>query len=167
MRVSRTMLIFLVLLLASAGIAAQKHPVETNDDAETAAIHDYRLSLDKLERAAAAGDEILKLRATEPNLAKEIDDAFSQEPPLDEHARNIDSKFPQIAAILRAHGFTTREFLIIRFALVVDLYYVESKKEDGKPIDPENVLPANVALIEKNLERIRALALRTFAGLEN
>jgi hypothetical protein len=161
------MLYSLVWLLASAGIAAQKHPIETSDDAETAEIHGYRLSLDKLERAAAAGDEILKLRATDPNLAKEIDVAFSQEPPLDEHARNIDSIFPQIAAILRAHGFTTREFLIIRFALVVDLYYVESKKEDGKPVDPENVVPANVALIEKNLERIRALAIRIFAGLEN
>lgn len=167
MSVSRTMLYFLVLCLACAGTAAQKHPIETREDAETAEIHGYRLSLDKLERAAAAGDEILKLRATDPNLAKEIDDAFSQEPPLDEHARNIDSRFPQIAAILRAHGLTTREFLIIRFALVADLYYVESKKEDGKPVDPENVVPANVALIEKNLERIRALAIRIFAGLEN
>jgi hypothetical protein len=167
MRVPRTMLYFLVLLLASAGIAAQKHSIETSDDAETAEIHGYRLSLDKLERAAAAGDEILKLRATDPNLAEAIDGAFSQEPPLDEQARNIDSKFPQVAAILRAHGFTTREFLIIRFALVVDLYYVESKKEDGKPVDPENVVPANVALIEKNLESIRTLAIRIFAGLEN
>lgn len=167
MRVPRTMLYFFVLLLASAGIAAQKHPIEASDDAETAEIHGYRLSLGKLERAAAAGDEIQKLRAADPKLAKEIDEVFTQEPPLDEHARNIDTKFPQIAAILRTHGFTTREFLIIRFALVVDLYYVEGKIGDGTPVDPENVLPANVALIENNLERIRALALRIFAGLED
>jgi hypothetical protein len=167
MRAPATQLSLLILLFASAGVAAQKHPIESGDDAETAEIHGYRLSLDKLERAAAAGDEIMKLRASDPNLANEIDEAFSQEPPLDEHARNIDSKFPQIPAILRAHGLTTREFLIIRFALVVDIFYVESKKEDGKPIESENVLPANVALIQKNLERIRALALRIFAGLEN
>ena len=167
MRVPRTTLYLIVLLLASAGGAAQKHPIEPSDDAETTEIHGYRLSLDKLERAAAAGDEILKLRVTDPKLAKEIDDAFSQEPPIDEHARNIDSRFPQIAAILRAHGFTTREFLIIRFALMLDFYYVESKKEDGKPIDSEDVVPANVALIEKHFERIRALAIRIFAGLED
>ncbi len=167
MRVPKPLLYLTLLLLAPAGIAAQKRPMETSDDAETAAIHDYRLSMDKLERAAAAGDEILKLRATDPKLAEEIDDAFGQEPPLDEHARNINSRFPQIGAILRTHGFTTREFLIIRFALTMDFYFVESKEEDGEPIDPKNVLPANVALIEMNLERIRGLAVRIFAGLDN
>lgn len=167
MGVLGTTLLSLVLLLAPEGIAAQNHPIESGDDAEKAEIHGYRLSVDKLERAAAAGDEIQKLRANDANLDKEIDEAFWREPPLDEHARNIDSKFPQIAAILRAHGFTTREFFLVRYALMRDCYFVESKKEDGKPVDPEDVLPANVKLIEKDLERIRALAIRIFAGDTN
>ena len=163
MRALKVMLCLLVFLVIPAGIGARKHPVETPEDAERAEIHDYRLSLDKLERAAEAGDEILKLCTADPNLAGKVDEVFAKEPPLDEQARNIESELPQIAAILHAHRLTTREFLLIRFALVLDLFYVESKMEDGKPVDPEDCLPANVALIEKNLEHIRALGIRIFA----
>ena len=158
---------FLAFFFVSTWTAAQKSSIKSPDDAETAAIHDYRLSMSRLERAAAAGDEILKLRSTDPALAKQIDAAFIHETPLDDQARTIDSQLPQVATILRAHGFTTREFLIVRFALVMDVYYVDSKQEDGTAIDPEAVLPANVAFLEKNLAQVRALAIRIFAGLEN
>lgn len=160
-------MLFLAFLFASTWTAAQKTPIASSGDAETAAIHDYRLSMGSLERAAAAGDEILKLRSTDPALAQQIDEVFIHETPLDEQARSIDTQLPQIAAILRAHGFTTREFLIVRFALVMDLFYVEGQREDGTAIDPEAVLPANVAFIEKDFDRVRALALRSFAGLGN
>jgi len=146
-------------LMAPSTLGAQtKKPSDSPDQKEYSA---YVLTMDKIHRLADATKELKEWQEKNPQAAKEMDenqagDAAS----LSEQAKLFDSKFPAGSAILKKHGFATREYLLALYAYIQSVTIVSMKKS-GQLSDPSKVEgvvnSANLALVEKNWDEIQKL----------
>jgi hypothetical protein len=72
----------------------------------------------------------------------------------------IDSKCPQAPAIIKKHGFTTREYLVGLYTFIQS-WVVVGMKKSGQAIDPSKmgdvVSPATYELVDKNWDEISKL----------
>jgi hypothetical protein len=81
--------------------------------------------------------------------------------PMDQQAKNIDANFPQVAAIIRGHGLTTREFILVTVAFVNDVTFVGMKKQGViKDYPPNSVTPENAAFVEANFDKLQQIGQR-------
>jgi hypothetical protein len=143
-------------VLASVSFAGQssKHGPDSPDQKELLA---YNLSMDKIQRLADTYKEMQAYQQKHPETAK--DDSGSGKDINDQVAK-LEAKDPEAVAIMKKHGFTTREFVVAMFTLIQATMIVGSKK-DGHPIDPakanELVNPANQELVDKNWDAIQKI----------
>jgi hypothetical protein len=114
--------------------------------------------MDKVEKLAAAMDAVNKLRASDAALKAKMDATSSNNLPIDQQARNIDSSFPQVAAVIHSHGLTTREFILVSIAFINDVTFVGMKKQGViQAYPPNSVTPQNAAFVEANWDKLQAL----------
>jgi hypothetical protein len=143
-------------VLASASFAGQstKHGPDSPDQKELLA---YNLSMDKIQRLADTYKEMQAYQQKHPETAK--DDQGGGKDISDQVAK-LEAKDPEAVAIIKKHGFSTREFIVAMFALIQTTMIVGSKK-DGHPIDPakanELVNQANQELVDKNWDAIQKI----------
>ena len=121
------------------------------------------LTLDKAEKTATAMQSINHLIASNPSLNAAMDAGSDTtgKKPITQQAHDIDSQYPQIAAIIHANGLTTRDFIVMTGAIINDMGWVSMKKSGMvQAYPPGMITPANAALIEGNWDAFQALTAK-------
>jgi hypothetical protein len=153
--------IALVALAASAPTRALAAGQGDNNP-DVIEIRHYKLTMDVAQKTAAAMQKINQLIVANPSLNAAIGaNNDTQSKPLTQQAQDIDTKYPQIAAVIRANGLATREFLVATGALINDMGWVGMKKGGMvQAYPPGMITPENAALIEGNWEAFQALGAK-------
>jgi hypothetical protein len=139
-----------------AGVAADDSP-------DVVEVRHYKLTMEKAQKTAAAMQTINQLVAANPSLNAALDAGSSTtgKKPITEQAADIDSKYPQIAAIIHTNGLATREFIVVTGALLNDLGFVMMKKQGMiKDYPPGMITAENIALIEGNMPAFEEIAAK-------
>lgn len=147
-------------LLVSSSLAVQTKK-EAADNPEQTELLSYQLTMDKIHRLMDTTKELKQWQDKNPDATKELgenqpNDASS----ITKQTKLIDSKYPQASAIIKKHGFTTREYLVALYTFIQSSVVVGMKKS-GQAIDPSKmgdvVSPGNFELVEKNWDEISRL----------
>jgi hypothetical protein len=141
---------------APAGVAGDDSP-------DVIEVRHYKLTLEKAQKTAVAMQSINQLVVANPSLNAALDAGSSTtgKKPITEQAADIDSKYPQIAAIIHTNGLATREFIVITGALINDLGFVMMKKQGMiKDYPPGMITAENIALIEGNMPAFEEIAAK-------
>ncbi len=162
MRVREALSVFAgvaVVALATA-MNAQGGPSDNPDVNE---VRNYALTLDKAQKAATAMQSINQLIAANPSLNAAMDQSANStgKETITQQAQSIDSKYPQISAIIHANGLETREFIVITGAIINDVGFV-GMKEQGiiSSYPPNSITAANATLVEANWAAFQAIAAK-------
>jgi hypothetical protein len=134
-----------------------------SDTPDVIEVRNYVLTLDKAQKAATAMQSINQLIAANPSLNAALDagSGTTGKETITQQAQTIDSKYPQISAIVHANGLETREFIVLTGAIINDVGFV-GMKEQGmiSSYPPNSISPANARLIEANWAAFQALAAK-------
>ncbi len=135
------------------------HAQMDDNNPDVAEIRHYRLTMDKLEKAADASQQSNALLASDPALKKRVDaDTNSNDETIDQKARRFDTSFPTIAAVVRRNGLTTREYVVVSLALMNDYMIVGMKKQGAIKAYPANsITPENAAFVEQNFDKLKPI----------
>ena len=142
-----------IVALATSASCAPLAGFAANENSDVVEVRQYILTLDKAQKTGKAMYVINQLVAANPSLNAALDAGSSStgKKPITQQAQDIDSKYPQIAAIIHANGLATREFLVVTGAIINDLGIVGMKKQGLIPAYPPNsITPGNAAFIEQN-----------------
>jgi hypothetical protein len=157
----------MVLLAAAAmgapGAGAPRAAGAGDDDPDVIEVRHYALTLDKANKTATAMQSINQLVAANPSLNAAMDAGSSTtgKKPITQQAHDIDSQYPQIAAIIHANGLATREFIVLTGAIINDVGWVGMKKSGMvQAYPPGMITPENAALIEGNWDAFQAIAAK-------
>ena len=114
-------LLVLATLFSPAFQARAQMPRDNPDLTEV--LH-YSLTMDKVDKMAAAMDAINKLRASDPAMKARMDAADYSKLPIDQQAKNVDANFPEVTALIHSNGLSTREFILATLAFINDVGFV-------------------------------------------
>jgi hypothetical protein len=134
-----------------------------DNNSDTNEIRHYQLTIDKAQQAATALQGINQLVASNPSLNAALDAGSEStgKKPITEQAQDVDSKFPQISAIIKQNGLATREFIVITGAIINDLSWVGLKKKGMIKDYPAGMItPENATLIESNWDAFEQIAAK-------
>jgi len=157
-----------MLAVAAALSAGQSNSAANQQVADVKEVHDYQLTMDKLNRFENAAKAVKKILAENASAQQKLDsDSQNSAGPnsFAQSAAAID-KQPQLTAAIKASGFTTHEYIVITYALMASESYVDMKKSNPNTPMPAYVSPANAAFAEANFARIQALG-PTLSGSSN
>ena len=130
------------------------------EEPDKAEIRNCLLTMRNVEQTIAATDAIKKsAKSATPELRQRIE-RIKWEPPSNEHAQEIDKNFPQVATAIRRSGLTTRDYMLIRIAFLIDAYLVSSEKSSGSPADEDAVLPQNREFLNAHINQLKNLLQR-------
>jgi hypothetical protein len=121
----------------------------------------YELTMDKIHRLVDSTKELKEWQDKNPQQAKELNESpLGDSSSITQQTKLIDSKLPQASAIIKKHGFSTREYLVALYAFIQSSVIVGMKKS-GQAVDTSKmtdvVSPGNVDLVEKNWAEISKL----------
>ncbi|MBB3226005.1 hypothetical protein FHW69_000595 [Luteibacter sp. Sphag1AF] len=139
----------------AAAPAASANPASAIPEADRKAIQNYNLNDDVFNRIIAVSREA-KAKGIKP-------DQGSMDPSkihsLDDLAAAVVGADSRIGPLIKAHGFTPREFLLANLAVTNAVMASQAKNdpEMAKYIDPSKVNQANVAFIDSHKAQIEAL----------
>jgi hypothetical protein len=152
------MTLTLIPLLAALVLAA---PAPKAHDAgkpspDEPAIHDFVLTLDNVHKYAEVAKHAQAAAATDKALAAEMKtigetDAYNVEKAA------LMEKSPHVAAFLKSHGMTAREFVLIPMTLLTAGLAMAAEDMKGKP--PAFVNPVNVKFVREHRAEIEKLHL--------
>jgi phenylacetate-coenzyme A ligase PaaK-like adenylate-forming protein len=126
-------------------------------------VRHYKLTLEKAQKTATAMQSINQLVAANPSLNAALDagSGTTGKKAITQQAQDIDAKYPQIAAIIRTNGLTTREFIVATGALINDIGWVMMKKQGMvKDYPPGMITAENAALIEGNMAAFQEIGAK-------
>jgi hypothetical protein len=157
--------VYLLTGVAIVALAAAATGTARASGAETVSADDYEvrhyvLTMDKAQRTATALQAINQLVAANPSLnaAMDASSGTTGKKPITQQAHDIDTQYPQVAAIIHKNGLATREFIVVTGALINDLGWVTMKKQGMiKSYPPGMITPENAALIEANWPAFQAI----------
>lgn len=133
------------------------------EDPDVVEVRSYVLTLDKAEKTATAMQSINQLVAANPSLNAAMDNSGNTtgRKPITQQAQDIDSQYPQIAAIIHANGLQTREFIVITGAILNDVGFVGMKKQGMiSTYPPNSITAANAAFVEANWAAFQEIAAK-------
>jgi hypothetical protein len=164
MRVRKALSVFTgVSLVALATATMGAMAPSAGGDPDVIEVRNYVLTLDKAEKAATAMQSINQLVAANPSLNAALDAGSSTtgKKPITQQAQDIDSQYPQIAAIIHANGLKTREFIVITGAIINDVGFAGMKKLGMiSSYPPNSITPANAAFVEANWAAFQAITAK-------
>ena len=149
-----------VMVLATATISAQGG---SSDNPDVTEVRGYVLTLAKAQATATAMQSINQMIAANPGLSAALDNSSSTtgKETITQQAQYIDSKYPQISAVIHANGLQTREFIVVTGAIINDVTFVGMKMQGMiSTFPPNSITPANAALIQANWPAFQALAAK-------
>ena len=163
MRVREALSVFTwvtVMVLAAASISAQG---ASSDNPDVTEVRGYVLTLAKAQATATAMQSINQMIAANPSLSAALDSSSSTtgKETITQQAQYIDSKYPQISAVIHSNGLQTREFIVITGAIINDVGFVGMKMQ-GMIVSypPNSITPANAAFVQANWAAFQALAAK-------
>jgi hypothetical protein len=169
-RISLLPFFLLAAFAAGASSAAAQHPGDGNQglaSADLAEVHQYRLTMDKVQQFVATTVAIQKLRESNPDLKKQMDAEKSDNETISQQAADLEQHFPQVAALVRSQGTTPREYIVIFAALITDVSLVAMKRQgEIKDYPPNSITPENAAFIEQNYDKLTQVLTALNAGTE-
>ncbi len=147
-----------LLGLSALSALAQSKTESAGEKADEAAIHDFILTMPKLQTYAAASHEFASARK-DPELAAEakkldMDDKSS----MLEKAAAIEAECPHVSAWIKQHGMTVQEFVLIPVTLITASLGEASIERGGKAADFVN--PANVQFVKTHKAEIEKLDIK-------
>ena len=149
-----------LLALATATMGAQS---VSSDNPDVVEIRNYLLTLDKAQEAATAMQSINQMIAADPSLNAALDSSSNTtgKQTITLQAQYIDSKYPQISAVIHANGLQTREFIVVTGAIINDVGFVGMKMQGMiASYPPNSITPANAAFVQANWAAFKALAAK-------
>jgi hypothetical protein len=155
-----------VALAVLAAISIAIMPVKSaaeDVDSDVTEVRHYQLTLDKAQKAGAAMQSINQLIAANPSLnaAMNAGSSSTAKKSITQQAQDIDSKYPQVSAVIRQNGLQTREFIVITGALINDVGVVSMKKQGLVKDYPAGMItPQNATLIEGNWDAFAQIAAK-------
>ncbi len=154
-----TLAVNTIALFATATFAAPLAGAQVNDnDPDLVEVRHYRLTMDKLEKAANASQQIEALVAGDPTLKKRIDADSDNDQTIDQKAKRFDTSFPTVAAIVLRNGLSTREYIVVSLALMNDYMMVGMKRQGSiKDYPPNSITPENAAFVEQNFDKLQGI----------
>lgn len=143
-----------VLVPALAVPAAAQHL--RDNDPDLVAVRSHKLSMDEVDRYVGATAALKKLVDANPALKQNLNSGDRDRgKTLAQTAADWDLHFPQATAVLRSHGFSTREYLVTGMALISDMMYVGMKKKGYIKDYPANsITPENAAFVDQNYSKL-------------
>ncbi len=156
-----TLLLALSITLAAAARAetsAAKPPAD--QDPDVTEVRACQLTQEKIDKLAAANEALSRLAKTDPALRRQMEDDDSDRS-IAEMARNLEAKYPKAAKAIEGAGLKVREFVVLELAFTNDLMIVGMKRQGLLKVYPAGAItPENIAFVEQNYEKLKALADR-------
>ncbi len=127
------------------------------DTPDIVEMRNYRLSMDKVDKFAAASQSLVALSKSNPAMRSAMQSGTGAKT-LDEGAKVMESKYPEAAAAIQKAGMSVREFFLTSVTLMTTTLAVGLKKQ-GQTLDqlPGTVSPENLAFVEQNYPKIEKL----------
>jgi hypothetical protein len=151
----------LILAGASTLMMGQGAPPEQRqNDPELAEIRNYRLTMPKIDKYAAITDGMAGLVQAHPELEKALESTHDSNEPknIAETVRQFETKFPQGVALIKKQGMTTREYVVLSFALLNDVMIVGMKKSGQLKAYPANSITSeNNSFVEQNFDKLNKI----------
>jgi hypothetical protein len=147
--------------LALATFTLSVPRASAQDTPDVKEVRSYKLTLAVAQRCATAMQSINQLTASNAAIKAQMDASSTGNLPITQQALAIDTKFPQVTAIIHSNGLQTREFIVITGALINDVLWVGMKKMGQvKSIPPGMITPENETLIEANWDQFQAIGAK-------
>ena len=144
-----------IFAFASLSFAQAKRPANAATPDE-AAVHDYTLSMEKVNSYAAVGKKLQEAAGGDPVMAAEMKKVEDTDVSNIEKAALIE-KSPHTAAFLKANGMTARDFVLIPMTVLTAGIAVSAQDAKGKP--PAFVNPANIQFVRDHRSELEKLQL--------
>jgi len=156
MMLLRTGCLLLACLAAGPALMAQNDGGEYSPSAaDIHEIHSYVLTMDKVEKMAAASQELLNIKDKEA-VAADINAPKS----LDAKVQGFE-KYPDAVAAVKQNGFTPREYLdCLMTTMQAEQYVADKKQRNEKDYAPEElqvISRANLEFTEQHWAEIQKL----------
>jgi len=148
-----------VLALAAAALCIPASAQGDDNNPDVIEVRHYQLTMDKAQKAATTIQAINQLVASNPALSGAMNsDSSAGKLTITQQAQAIDSKYPQVAALIHQNGLETREFIVITGAIINDVSWVGMKKQGMiQAYPPGMITPQNAALIETNWDAFQQM----------
>lgn len=154
----------ILLALALPALAAAQ-PIAGDSDPDMAEVRSYPLSMDKVEKLAAAIDALDQLEAANPVLKARMDAEPNDDQTIDEKVYTLDAKFPEAADVVHENGLTSRDYIIVSLAFINDVAFVDTKRQGTlQSYPPGSITPGNAAFIEANYSKLEQLSQKISGG---
>ena len=141
-----------LLLISSAAAQSKK---SADNDADQKAVHDYVLSMDKIQKLANATRQLQDLAKQHPEIKDE-----SNANTLDETVRKF-QKYPDAVAVLSKNGLSPREYAVGMMATMQAAMAVGFKKNGTYKEYPPKMLAlvskANLDFTEQHWDEIQKM----------
>lgn len=163
LREAVTMLGSIAMALVAVAFCTPLGVAQGNDNPDVIEVRQYPLTMDKAQKTATAMQSINQLIAANPSLNAAMDagSEITGRKPITQQAQDIESKYPQIAAIIKQNGLATREFIVATGAIINDMGWVVLKKQGIlKTYPPGMITPENAELIEANWDAFQAMGAK-------
>jgi hypothetical protein len=163
MRVREALSVFAGVALLALATATTGAQGASSDNPDVAEVRGYVLTLAKAQSTATAMQSINQMIAANPSLSAALDNSSNTtgKETITQQAQYIDSKYPQISAVIHANGLQTREFIVVTGAIINDVGFVGMKMQGMiSSYPPNSITPANAALIQANWAAFQALAAK-------
>jgi hypothetical protein len=148
----------LAAVLAPAFRVTAQGPGAAANNPDLIEARKYTLTMDKVQKLADTTTAVNKLLASDSALKAKVDAGSSNNLPMDQQAKFMDATFPQIAAVIHAHGFTTREYILASIAFINDVTFVGMKKQGMiRDYPPNSITPENAAFVEANFDKLQQI----------
>ena len=123
--------------------------------ADKKAMHDYTLSMPKVQAMGAALDDFRKMQNADPSLEKQANHMGADSKSIAEMESKVASN-PKMMAVYRAHGLTAADAVIMPFVLMYAGMIVEYPSTGAKLSDETS--PQQVAFFKQNEKALKATA---------
>jgi hypothetical protein len=150
-------------MMVALALSAPKVVAQGDNNPDVTEVRHYQLTLDKAQKTAMAMQSINQLIAANPNLSAAMDagSETTGQKSITQQAQDINSKYPQVAAIIKQNGLTTREFIVATGAIINDMGWVGLKKQGIFKTYPAGMItPENAALLEANWDAFQAIGAK-------
>lgn len=157
----RHLALSLILALAAALPAAAQvvTPAAWGNDPDLAEARSYTLTMDKVEKLAAAIDALSRLEAGDPSLKAKMDAEPDDDQTIDQKVHTLDARFPEAADVVHRNGLSSREYVVVSLAFLNDVTFVAMKRQGSiQSYPPGSITPENAAFVESHYDKLQQLS---------
>jgi hypothetical protein len=143
------------IFVAALTLSVPAFAADDLSPADKKAMHDYTLSMPKVQAMGAALDDFQKLSKSDPALNKQAHNVGDTSKSIAEMEAKVASN-PKMMAVYRAHGLTPADAVLMPFVLMYAGMIVEYPSAGAKLSDETS--PQQVAFFKQNEKALKATA---------